>query len=265
MFRSGENSSPTRKGALSIGRIPTNRDVVRADGSRRRLRAGRPPYSGHRWERHSRTRQRLPLNAGSISPGVVRFPNAPQRPSTRIGPKRDIGSRQIRAYGIIHVARITARHEVTPVRRRKVARVADVAAEVFFSPRHVLGLSHAGQWLRIYHGTHRKHYVLARDAYGRATLLRGRWWMNGRAGAIADGTSPSLPGRVNPEGSRRWRDALGYGRDALVASVFFFYHGIHRTASPTQNTQNVLGGVTARHSVFSVYRRRRFQCVQWSK
>ena len=264
MFRSGESSSPTRKGALSIGRIPTNRDVVRAGGSRRRLRAGRPPYSGHRWERHSRTRRRLPLSAGSISPGVVPSPNAPQRPSTRIGPKRDIGSRQIRAYGIIHVARITARHEVTPVRRRKVARVADVAAEVFFSPRHVLGLSHAGQWLRIYHGTHRKHYVLARDAYGRATLLRGRWWMNGRAGAIADGTSPSLPGRVNPEGSRRWGDALGYGRDALVASVFF-YHGIHRTASPTQNTQNVLGGVKARHSVFSVYRRRRFQCVQWSK
>lgn len=155
MFRSGESSSPTRKGALSIGRIPTNRDVVRADGSRRRLRAGRPPYSGHRWERHSRTRQRLPLNAGSISPGVVPSPNAPQRPSTRIGPKRDIGSRQIRAHGIMHAARITARHEVTPVRRRKVARVADVAAEVFFSPRHVLGLPHVGQWLRIYHGTHR--------------------------------------------------------------------------------------------------------------
>ena len=44
-----------------------------------------------------------------------------------------------------------------------------------------------------------------------------------------------------------------------------FYHGIHRTASPTQNTQNVLGGVKARHLEFSVYRRRRFQCVQWSK
>lgn len=155
MFRSGESSSPTRKGALSIGRIPTNRDDVRAGGSRRRLRASRPPYSGHRWERHSRTRQRLPLNAGSISPGVVPSPNAPQRPSTRIGPKRDIGSRQIRAYGIMHAARITARHEAIPVRRRKVARVADVAAEVFFSPRPVLGLSHAGQWLRIYHGTHR--------------------------------------------------------------------------------------------------------------
>ncbi len=155
MFRSGENSSPTRKGALSIGRIPTNRDVVRAGGSRRWLRAGRPPYNGHRWERHSRTRRRLPLSAGSISPGVVPSPNAPQRPSTRIGPKRDIGSRQIRAHGIMHAARITARHEAIPVRRRKVARVADVAAEVFFSPRHVLGLSHAGQWLRIYHGTHR--------------------------------------------------------------------------------------------------------------
>lgn len=156
MFRSGENSSPTRKGALSIGRIPTNRDVVRADGSRRRLRAGRPPYNGHRWERHSRTRRRLPLSAGSISPGVVPSPNAPQRPSTRIGPKRDIGSRQIRAHGIMHAARITARHEAIPVRRRKVARVADVAAEVFFfSPRPVLGLPHVGQRLRIYHGTHR--------------------------------------------------------------------------------------------------------------
>ena len=143
MFRSGESSSPTRKGALSIGRIPTNRDVVRAGGSRRRLRAGRPPYSGHRWERHSRTRQRLPLNAGSISPGVVRFPNAPQHPSTRIGPKRDIGSRQIRAHGIIHVARITAKHEVTPVRKRKVARVVNVAAEVFCATLHGVGSPHS--------------------------------------------------------------------------------------------------------------------------
>ena len=155
MFRSGENSSPTRKGALSIGRIPTNRDVVRAGGSRRRLRAGRPPYGGHMWERHSRTRRCPPLSAGSISPGVVPSPNAPQRPSTRIGPKRDIGSRRIRAHGIMHAARITARHEATPVRRRKVVRVANAAAEVFFSPRPVLGLPHVGQWLRIYHGTHR--------------------------------------------------------------------------------------------------------------
>ena len=126
-----------------------------------------------------------------------------------------------------------------------------MAAEVFFSPRHVLGLSHAGQWLRIYHGTHRKHYVLARDAYGRATLLRGRWWMNGHAGAIADGTSPSLPGRVNPEGSRRWRDALGYGRDALVASGFL-PRNTQNGFADTEHTESIGRCKGSAFSVFSV-------------
>ena len=52
---------------------------------------------------------------------------------------------------------------------------------------------------------------------------------NGRTEAIADGTSPSLPERTDPEGFCRWKDALGCGRDALVASGLL-----------PQNTQNGL-------------------------
>lgn len=52
---------------------------------------------------------------------------------------------------------------------------------------------------------------------------------NGRTEAIADGTNPSLPERTDPEGLCRWKDALGCGRDALVASGLL-----------PQNTQNGL-------------------------